>query len=57
MVRDWQSVAGAKASAWGKSFHTMRKKDMIEFGYSDSGKTACFAVQIENGGKKGDWVR
>jgi hypothetical protein len=38
-----------------KSFYTKRKKDLIEFGYDDSGKAACFAVQIENEGKKGPW--
>ncbi|MHB9291053.1 hypothetical protein Holit_00125 [Hollandina sp. SP2] len=39
----------------GKSFFTKRKKDLIEFDYGDSGKTAYFAVQIENQGKKGNW--
>jgi hypothetical protein len=38
-----------------KSFFTKRKKDLIEFDYGDSGKTAYFAVQIENEGKKGNW--
>jgi hypothetical protein len=38
-----------------KSFSTKRKKDLIEFAYGDSGKTAYFAVQVENGGKKGPW--
>jgi hypothetical protein len=38
-----------------KSFSTKRKKDVIEFEYGDSGKTAHFAVQIENEGKKGPW--
>jgi hypothetical protein len=38
-----------------KSFYTKRKKDVIEFDYGDSGKTAYFAVQIENDGKKGSW--
>jgi hypothetical protein len=28
---------------------------VIEFDYGDSGKTAYFAVQIENEGKKGTW--
>ena len=37
------------------SFYTQRKKDLIEFDYGDSGKTAYFAVQVENGGKKGPW--
>ncbi|MDR2448027.1 MAG: hypothetical protein LBD58_12195 [Treponema sp.] len=37
------------------SFFTKRKKDMIEFDFEDSGKTAYFAVQIENEGKKGPW--
>jgi hypothetical protein len=39
----------------GKSFFTKRKKDVMEFDYGDSGKTAYFAVQIENEGKKGNW--
>ena len=38
-----------------KSFYTSRKKDLIEFDFGDSGKTAWFAVQIENDGKKGPW--
>jgi hypothetical protein len=38
-----------------KSFYTKRKKDVIEFEFGDSGKTACFAVQIENEGRKGPW--
>jgi hypothetical protein len=38
-----------------KSFFTKRKKDVIEFGFGDSGKTAWFAVQVENGGRKGPW--
>jgi hypothetical protein len=33
----------------------MRKKDLITFDYGDSGKTAYFAVKIENGGKQGTW--
>jgi hypothetical protein len=37
------------------SFYTKRKKDLIEFDFGDSGKTAVFAVQIENEGKKGPW--
>jgi hypothetical protein len=36
-----------------KSFFTMRKKDLVEFDFEDSGKTAYFAVIIENGGKQG----
>jgi hypothetical protein len=38
-----------------QSFYTQRKKDLIEFEFGDSGKTAFFAVQIENDGKKGPW--
>jgi hypothetical protein len=38
-----------------KSFYTKRKKDLIEFDFDTSGKTAFFAVQIENEGKKGPW--
>jgi hypothetical protein len=37
------------------SFYTKRKKDVIDFEFGDSGKTAYFAVQIENEGKKGPW--
>jgi hypothetical protein len=36
-----------------KSFTTRRRKDRVEFGYGDSGKTVYFAVQVENGRKKG----
>jgi hypothetical protein len=38
-----------------KSFFTKRKKDVIEFEFGESGKTAYFAVRIENDGKKGPW--
>jgi hypothetical protein len=38
-----------------KSFFTRRKKDVIEFDFGDSGKTAYFAVQVENDGTKGPW--
>jgi hypothetical protein len=38
-----------------KTFYTKRKKDVIEFDFGDSGKTAYFAAQIENDGKKGPW--
>jgi hypothetical protein len=38
-----------------KSFYTQRKKDLVEFEFGDSGKTAYFAVQIENDGRKGPW--
>jgi hypothetical protein len=34
-------------------FYTKRKKDLIEFGFGNSGKAAFFAAQIENEGKKG----
>jgi S1-C subfamily serine protease len=43
-----------------ESVYTKRKKDVIEFDFDDSGKTAHLAVQIENKGKKalGDrWFR
>jgi hypothetical protein len=39
-----------------ESFFTQRKKDVIQFGYGDSGKIVYFAVQVENsGGKQGPW--
>jgi hypothetical protein len=38
-----------------KSFYIKRKKDVIEFDFGGSGKTAFFAVQIENDGRKGPW--
>jgi hypothetical protein len=38
-----------------RSFSTRRKKDKVEFDYEDSGKTAYFAVQVENDGRKGEW--
>jgi hypothetical protein len=31
------------------------EKDVIEFDFGDSGKTAYFAVQLVNEGKKGPW--
>jgi hypothetical protein len=38
-----------------KSYFTKRRKDVMGFDFEDSGKTAWFAVQVENGGKKGKW--
>jgi hypothetical protein len=38
-----------------ESFSTRRRKDLINFDYADSGKTAYIAAQIENGEKKGPW--
>jgi hypothetical protein len=59
--RIWYSVIGqgeeppADPEQLRTSFYTMRKKDVIEFAFGDSGKTCFMAVQIENGGKKGPW--
>jgi hypothetical protein len=59
--RIWYSVVApretppANPDELRKSFFTKRKKDVIEFDFGDSGKTAHFAVQIENEGKKGPW--
>jgi hypothetical protein len=59
--RIWHSVVGhgeerpADPDQLRKSFYTMRKKDVIEFEFGDSGKTCYMAAQIENGGKKGPW--
>jgi hypothetical protein len=59
--RVWYSVIGAGVTPPAspddlrKSFFTKKKKDVIEFDFEDSGKTAWFAVQIENEGKKGPW--
>jgi hypothetical protein len=40
-----------------ESFYTKRKKDVIEFDFDDSGKTAHLAVQIENEGPWGPLVQ
>jgi hypothetical protein len=59
--RIWHSVVApgetppASPEDLRKSFYTQRKKDVVQFDYGDSGKTAWFAVQIENGGKHGPW--
>jgi hypothetical protein len=59
--RIWYSVVApgetppANPNELHNSFYTKRKKDVIEFDFGDSGKTAYFAVQIENEGKKGPW--
>jgi hypothetical protein len=59
--RVWLSVTGpgeeppANPDALRRSFFTKRKKDLIEFDFGDSGKTAHFSVQVENDGKKGPW--
>jgi len=37
------------------SFSTKKKKKVIQFKPSDSGKTCYIAAQIENDGKKGPW--
>ena len=49
------AAAPAGPEALTKSFYTTRKKDVMEFDFDESGKTAYFAVQIENEGKKGPW--
>jgi hypothetical protein len=36
-----------------ESFFTKRKKDVLKFACEDSGKTAYFSVQVENGSKQG----
>jgi hypothetical protein len=38
-----------------ESFSTQRKKEVVHFDYTDSGKEAFFCVQVENLGKKGPW--
>jgi hypothetical protein len=59
--RIWYSVIGqgetppADPDELRTSFFTRRKKDVVEFDFGDSGKTAYFAVQVENDGKKGTW--
>jgi hypothetical protein len=59
--RVWYSVIGqgetppTNPKELKESFFTKRKKDVITFDFGDSGKTAYFAVQIENEGKKGPW--
>jgi hypothetical protein len=59
--RVWYSVAASTDAPpenpedLRESFYTKRKIDVIEFDFGDSGKTAWFAVQIENEGKKGPW--
>jgi hypothetical protein len=60
--RIWYSAAAhgetrpANPDELRKSFFTQRKKDVVQFEYADSGKTAYIAVQVESGGgKKGGW--
>jgi hypothetical protein len=59
--RIWYAVVApgetppAKPEELRTSFFTRRKKDVIEFDFGDSGKTAYFAVQVENESKKGPW--
>ena len=60
--RIWYSVvAPGETSPAGpddlhKSFFTMRKKDLLQFDYAESGQVVYFAVQIENSsGKQGPW--
>ncbi|MDR2019927.1 MAG: hypothetical protein LBQ14_04090 [Treponema sp.] len=59
--RIWYKVVGPGETAPAdpeqltKSFYTRRKRDVVQFAYGDSGKTAYIAVQVENDGKKGPW--
>ena len=60
--RIWYSVVGQgeappeRPEDLRKSFFTMRKNDLLQFDYGESGRTVYFAVQIENsGGKQGPW--
>ncbi|GHU48303.1 hypothetical protein FACS1894200_05080 [Spirochaetia bacterium] len=59
--RIWYSVvahgeaAPATPDDLHKSFFTKRRKAMITFEFDESGKTAWFAVQVENDGEKGQW--
>jgi hypothetical protein len=60
--RIWYSVVGQgeapseRPEDLRKSFFTMRKNDLLQFDYGESGQTAYVAVQIENsGGKQGPW--
>jgi hypothetical protein len=60
--RIWYSVVAqgetppADPSGLHESFFTHRKNDRVQFGYEDSGKTAYFAVRVENSsGKQGPW--
>jgi hypothetical protein len=55
MVRRPGEIAPASQEELIRSFYTQRLKDYMEFEPLDSGSTAYFAVQIENGGKKGSW--
>jgi hypothetical protein len=55
-VVDHGETPPATPDAIHESFFTQRKNDVAHFKYEDSGKTAYFAVQVENsGGKKGPW--
>jgi hypothetical protein len=54
LVAPGEAPPTAPQETW-VSFFTRRKKDGVKFGYTDSGKTAWFAVQIENHGLKGNW--
>jgi hypothetical protein len=59
--RAWYTVAAqgetppANPEDLRKSFFSMRKKDVVEFDFKDSGKMAYFAVIVENGNKQGPW--
>ena len=55
MVRDAHESPPEHPSQLKESFFTRRKKGRMQFDPADSGKTCHFAVQIENGDKKGPW--
>ncbi|MDR2509495.1 MAG: hypothetical protein LBC77_02495 [Spirochaetaceae bacterium] len=59
--RIWYSLVGIgeplpkSPDALHFSYFTKRRKDVIRFDFTDSGKTVYFCVQVENDGKKGPW--
>jgi len=54
-VQDFGCPQPEQYSLLTESFFTRRKRGRISFEPGDSGKTCYFAVQIENGDKKGPW--
>jgi hypothetical protein len=54
-VRSWCDTPPDNPDELHTSFFTKRRKDVIEFAFDESGKTAYMAVQVENESKKGPW--
>jgi hypothetical protein len=56
MAKDWPDLRSAAVMAANTADWGLTRSFFTAFDYADSGKTAYFAVQIENNSKKGELV-